>query len=301
MGAAFQPTTYPKPLQTAVRVSYSANHIVVALSPDRSPVNVAPVSFAFTNSFGIDAIEGYDATLLQSRESRTPISASMLCKPHSLIGCCYTPLVGVVRLREKYKVQLIREALDGLSVQDNTVDTKSSPVPLVSCLFINPADIISTSRLHVIWGISTDLGPNGLRLGAIVSQNNTNTHAPLVPVAIYSSSSSAGDVAPADMLEDTAWFENYLAENQRLPSGNYLLVTNWLRNTISRMLQVPMAPSWVNFRRVYQKEAHLPWSLNRSSKRKTPRVRYPILLMFLLIQKKKVNYPSLKTKKDIEF
>lgn len=88
--------------------------------------------------------------------------------------------------------------------------TRSLPSPSCVLLVDPPPNIISTSRPHGIWGISQDLGANGLRLGAIVSQNNTNTHAALVPVAIYSSSSSPGDQIAAHILEDTAWIENYI-------------------------------------------------------------------------------------------
>lgn len=160
-----------------------------------------------------------------------------------------------MRLCEKYKIHLICNKLYALSVWDNTVDAEPAPVPFVSCLSIDPTDVIDTSRLHVIWGISKELGANGLRLGAIASQNNPNIHAALVSVAIYSSSSSAADQIASNILEDTTWINNYITENQRLLSENYSFVTNWAKEH-----DLPYAPGangafflWVNFGRVYQK------------------------------------------------
>lgn len=54
----------------------------------RTSVNVLPVPFASTDPFGIDAVGRYEATLLQSQESGTPISALMLCNPHNPTGRC---------------------------------------------------------------------------------------------------------------------------------------------------------------------------------------------------------------------
>lgn len=77
--------------------------------------------------------------------------------------------------------------------------------------------------------MSKDFGANGLRLGAIVSQNNPTLHAALMPVALYSSVSSISDHVSANILEDNAWVQDYVHRNRVLLSERYELVTNWAK------------------------------------------------------------------------
>jgi aspartate/methionine/tyrosine aminotransferase len=109
--------------------------------------------------------------------------------------------------------------------------------------------------VHVIWGISKDFGANGLRLGAIISQNNPGLHQALVPPSLYTSSSSISDHVVANILEDDAWIDEYIAQNRKKLAESYEHVVQWARNH-----GIEYAPGvnaafflWVNLGKAYCK------------------------------------------------
>jgi len=198
----------------------------------RTGVKVVPVSFGETDPFVSEAVNCYEIALLSSRDAGVRISAIMLCNPHNPTGRCYSRdlLLKLMRLCEKYQIHLISDELYALSVWENSFDTTPAPNPFESCLSLETRDIINPSRLHIIWGMSKDFSANGLRIGAIISQSNSTLHQALVPVALFSSSSSAADHITANILEDDLWLEDYVQENSRLLSQHYTFVVNWARS-----------------------------------------------------------------------
>ena len=201
----------------------------------RTGVKVVPVSFGDVDPFCSEGVECYEDAILQSNENGIRIKALMLCNPHNPTGRCYShdALVGLMKLCEKYSIHLISDELYALSVWQNKIDTTSTPAPFESVLSIDPTDKIDPSRLHVIWGMSKDLSANGLRIGAVISQHNPKLHTALVPVALFSSSSSAADHITANILEDSTWMESYIMDNQRLLSDRFTFVAEWaIRNRI---------------------------------------------------------------------
>jgi aspartate/methionine/tyrosine aminotransferase len=121
---------------------------------------------------------------------------------------------------------LISDEVYALSTWEN--DESQAP-PFTSCLSIDPTGIIDPSLITVVWGVSKDFGSNGLRLGCIISQNNPSLHSSLVPGALYSMSSSLADHAFANVFEDDAWVDNYLAKNKTKLKEHYKLITTWAK------------------------------------------------------------------------
>lgn len=230
----------------------------------RTGVKVVPVAFKEVDPFGVEAVQKYEDALLKSRDAGRPVAALMLCNPHNPTGRCYTrdALVGLMKLCEKYKIHLISDELYALSLWRNTIDTDAAtpPAPFISCLSIDPTGIIDPSRLHLIWGISKDFGANGLRIGAVISQSNPTLHAALVPLALYSSSSSAADHITANIVEDTPWIDNFIESNSRALSESYSFVATWAKEK-----NIPYAPGanaafflWIKLGQVYsERHAHL--------------------------------------------
>lgn len=195
----------------------------------RTGVKVVPVSFDKIDPFTSEGVDCYEAALIQSQKAGVRISAIMLCNPHNPTGRCYSreALLGLMSLCEKYQIHLISDELYALSVWKNDVDSGPAPSPFESCLSFDTRDLIDPSRLHIIWGMSKDLSANGLRIGAIISQSSPRLHSALVPVALFSSSSSAADHITANILEDGVWMRRYIQENSRLLSRHYNFVVDW--------------------------------------------------------------------------
>ena len=222
----------------------------------RPGVNVVPVPFQGVDPLGPDAAKKYEDTLLEFQQKGQKIAALMLCHPHNPLGRCYSRsvLIDLMRLCEKYKIHLISDEIYALSVWTNTIDKDPAPVAFESALSIDPKGIIDPSRVHVVWGISKDFGANGLRLGALVSQNNAPLHAALMSVALYSYCSSLSEHVTANFLEDEGWADNYISENRRKLGQHFEIVASWAKqNGVAYMPGVNAAFFlWVNLGKAYR-------------------------------------------------
>ncbi|KAI1066959.1 hypothetical protein LB507_011336 [Fusarium sp. FIESC RH6] len=176
--------------------------------------------------FCVDIIERYEATLQEAKASGKTVAGVLLCNPHNPLGHCYPKdtLVEVMRFCQRHQLHLISDEVYALSVWTNN---ESQAPPFTSCLSIDPTNIIDPSLITVVWGVSKDFGSNGLRLGSIISQNSSSLHSALVPGALYSMSSSLADHAFANIFEDDAWDEGYLAENKTRLEEHQKLITTW--------------------------------------------------------------------------
>ncbi|KAL6788751.1 PLP-dependent transferase [Trichoderma sp. SZMC 28012] len=197
----------------------------------RTGAKVVRVPFHDVDPLGENAVAKYEEALKQAEASGTKVAGLVLCNPHNPLGRCYSrdTIIGLLKLCEKYQIHFISDEIYALSVWDNTVDTDVPVQPFTSCLSIDPAGIIDPSRVHVIWGMSKDFGANGIRVGALISQANPSLHAALIPVNLYSSVSSVSDHVTANILEDDAWVEAYIAENRRRLAEQYRAVTSWAK------------------------------------------------------------------------
>ena len=157
----------------------------------------------------------------------------MLCHPHNPLGRCYPreTIIELMRLCQKYQINLISDEIYALSTWENTVD-KSSPMittPFESALSINLDGIIDPRLVHVLWGMSKDFGANGIRLGVIISQFNKDVQNALTGVSLYTYASGISDHLVSLLLEDAEFTSSYIAENQRRISTAYAYTVGILR------------------------------------------------------------------------
>lgn len=109
----------------------------------------------------------------------------------------------------------------------NNVDKHPPPTPFQSVLSIDPTGLINPELIHVLWGMSKDFGANGIRMGVIISQHNKLFHECMQPVGLFGSASSLAEHVTTNILQDDAWVESYVAENQRKLSEHYKYITSW--------------------------------------------------------------------------
>lgn len=197
----------------------------------RMGTELAPVSFEDVDPLSIEGVKKYEQRILEVQSQNKRVAGLVLAHPHNPLGRCYPRdvLVELMKLCQKYQVHLVSDEIYALSTFTNTVDKNISIAPFESVSSIDPNGIIDPALVHVIWGISKDFGANGLRLGVIISQNNPKLHAALIPVALYSSSSSLADHVAANFLDDDAWVDAYIKDNQGQLAESYEHVTSWAR------------------------------------------------------------------------
>ncbi|KAK1231459.1 hypothetical protein PQX77_005439 [Marasmius sp. AFHP31] len=183
----------------------------------RTGVNVVPVSFGATDPLGIDAIEKYEEALKKSEKEGVKIRALVLCHPHNPLGRCYSreAIIGFMRFCQKHQIHLLSDEIYALSVWENKVDVlEKRPEGFESALSIDTTGIIDASLVHVVWGMSKDFGANGIRLGVLVSQANSDFLSACKTCGLYSSPSSLAENAVSQILGDDKFVEEYVRQNR---------------------------------------------------------------------------------------
>lgn len=223
----------------------------------RMETDLALVPFHGVDPMSMEAVGKYEERIVEAQAQGQRVAGLVIAHPHNPLGRCYprAVLVELMRLCEKYKIHLISDEIYALSTFPNTVDSDSTITPFESILSIDPVGVIDPALIHIVWGMSKDFGANGIRLGAIISQHNPTLHAAIVPVALYSSSSSISDHVAANVLADESFVEDYIRENQRRLADSYVYVTAWAKEH-----GIEYAPGvnaafflWANLGDVYRK------------------------------------------------
>jgi aspartate/methionine/tyrosine aminotransferase len=198
----------------------------------RPGATVVPVNFDDVDPFSAEAVWKYEDALLSFQESTGKrVKALMLCHPHNPLGRCYPRevIIKLMQLCQKYQIHLISDEIYALSVFENTVDEYPPPAKFESALSIDLNDIIDPKLVHVLWGMSKDFGANGIRLGVIISQFSAEFHGALRAISLYSYSSGIADHMVAGLLEDDAFTESYIKENQKRLSESYAFAVEFLK------------------------------------------------------------------------
>lgn len=228
----------------------------------RFNAKVLPVPFGDVDPMGEDAVKKYEEVLLAAQSKGQKVAGLVISHPHNPLGRCYSRsvLIQLMELCEKYQIHFISDEIYALSVWSNTIDTHPAPVEFESALSIDTTGIINPALVHCIWGMSKDFGANGIRIGAIISQANPLLHLAVIPVGLYSSASSLSDHVTANLLEDSAWVEAYMAENQSKLSKQYERVVAWAKeNNITYAPGVNAAFFlWVDLGQAYKKKHAVP-------------------------------------------
>lgn len=223
----------------------------------RMGTELAMVEFHGTDPLSLDGVQKYERAIEEAQAKGKRVAGLILAHPHNPLGRSYPrkALLELMRLCDRHRIHLISDEIYALSTFTNTVDKDVEIVPFESVLSIDTAGIIDPALVHVIWGISKDFGANGLRIGAIVSQHNAGLHQALVPPSLYSSSSSISDHVVANIFEDEAWIDKYIAQNQQKLAESYEHVVQWARDN-----DIEYAPGvnaafflWVNLGSAYRK------------------------------------------------
>lgn len=197
----------------------------------RPGVEVLRVSFGPVDPMGVAAVENYEKAILSAQQRGVQPKALMLCSPHNPLGRCYSrdALLAYMRLCQKYHLHLVADEIYAFSTWVNPHSDPSTPsVPFTSVLSIAPDGIIDPTRVHVLWGTSKDFGANGLRIGFIISQHNEAFRKALVDVCLYSYPSSVSEHIAANILEDDAWTDRYIATNRSRLAESYAFVVEFL-------------------------------------------------------------------------
>ncbi|KAF2973011.1 hypothetical protein GQX73_g494 [Xylaria multiplex] len=170
-------------------------------------------------------------------QSPHPIKGLLFTNPHNPLGRCYSAEIieSVIRFCDKKKIHFISDEIYGMS-KFNCSDIPA-PTAFVSALQLNIKGIgCDPSRVHVIWGLSKDLGSNGLRMGCCVTQANK----PLATGLALSSNtqlSSLTALVTTSLLTSPTLPQLFALNSERLAEA-YSSLTEWLKQR-----EIPYVPA----------------------------------------------------------
>ncbi|KAK7928161.1 PLP-dependent transferase [Apiospora marii] len=146
----------------------------------------------------------------------------MVCNPHNPYGHIYPTvyLEAVLEFCEKHDIHCISDEIYGLTTwghsnhhHPESKDVVESPEKkFTSVLSLDLKKLkINPARVHIVYGISKDLGSSGLRLGILVTQNNPELREGVFTVERYTVSSATAVLTQAllqDLRTTEAWLEH---------------------------------------------------------------------------------------------
>lgn len=163
-----------------------------------------------------------DRALALAEERRQPPKAILVTNPHNPLGKVYTPaeMLMLVDWCRTNRIHLICDEIYALSVFDESADSAFRSV--VSILDNDLGEYV-----HVLWGVSKDLGASGLRVGVLYSHNTSLISAVGANNTAHQVSNAVQELLE-DMLKDQTFLHALIAENNARIQRSYTLLTQGL-------------------------------------------------------------------------
>jgi aspartate/methionine/tyrosine aminotransferase len=168
-------------------------------------------------------VEDLERAYTMAISRNQPPRAVLLTNPHNPLGKVYTThelRIAVEWCRER-KIHLICDEIYALSVFDTSVH---GPFVSVAALLENQLG----DYVHVLWGVSKDLGGSGLRVGVLYSQNQALLTAVGGSNTAFQVSNVIHEIL-ADTLADRTFLSEFQVLNSDLIKRSYVQLSEGLR------------------------------------------------------------------------
>jgi aspartate/methionine/tyrosine aminotransferase len=167
--------------------------------------------------------EDLDRAYQRALDEGHPPKAVLVSNPHNPLGKVYTPaeILMTVQWCRDHRIHLICDEIYALSVfNSNTAD---GPFHSVVALLDNDLG----DYVHVLWGVSKDLGASGLRVGVLYSHNQALLPAITGLQTAFQVSNVVQEVVQ-EMLADRTFIDHFVPENNLRIARSYELLTSGL-------------------------------------------------------------------------
>ncbi|KAF9042682.1 PLP-dependent transferase [Rhodocollybia butyracea] len=214
---------------------FYSDYIRDIIYPARARPVIVPIP-ADIDSLSVEAIPYLRRHIEAQLADGQKIKVLILNNPHNPLARAYpvNTIVEYARIAEEFNLHLVADEVFANEVYSTRYTPH--PTPFTSVLSFPPppsSDALpcSSSRIHVLWSPSKDLGASGLKIGALISPEPANK--PLIETIRASMSatpvSGAADAVFTAILdeENGKWYEAFLEENRRRLRESMELVAGW--------------------------------------------------------------------------
>lgn len=136
-------------------------------------VDQTEVPDAFSARYKSDFIEVFEKAYRDAVKRGITVKAVLLSNPNNPVGKFYSEqtLTAIARFCGKYGLHLISDEIYALSSFESPEAEKLPTFTSILSIEEDPANDVSTSNIHAMYGVSKDWGMGGLRLGFLVTRN----------------------------------------------------------------------------------------------------------------------------------
>ncbi|CAG8369859.1 unnamed protein product [Penicillium salamii] len=126
---------------------------------------VVPVHVPLSKCFSPDSVRHYESA---ADNSFVPIKAVLVCNPHNPLGQCYPreTLQALLEFCQRRDLHYVSDEVYALSAHQPAPE---GFIPFSSILQLSESE--TSERVHVVYSLSKDFGCSGIRLGALITQN----------------------------------------------------------------------------------------------------------------------------------
>ena len=151
----------------------------------------------------------------------------MLCNPHNPLGRCYTKsaIEGLLRLCNKHHIHVLADEIYALSVYE--IPNDPAAIPFTSILSLDTTDLIDPEYLHHLYGFSKDFGAGGIRMGTLITKNQSLRKA-VGAQSFFNWSGNISEKVATLILEDQQWLDHFLTLSHKRLASNNVLARQWL-------------------------------------------------------------------------
>ncbi|EIW73272.1 hypothetical protein TREMEDRAFT_24846 [Tremella mesenterica DSM 1558] len=181
--------------------------------------------------FSPSSLDAFEVALAQCEKKGVIVRAVIVCNPQNPLGRTYSreTLLAYAKFCEEKDLHLVSDEIYALSVYDNPHFPHA--VPFTSMLSLDVANELGCefdrARLHVVHGMSKDFCANGLRVGALISQNNPLLLRAMANTSMLMKISSPADVIYSSLLTDKEQLHQFIELNRAKLGEAHAYIRNW--------------------------------------------------------------------------
>ncbi|RDW75299.1 hypothetical protein BP6252_06441 [Coleophoma cylindrospora] len=192
----------------------------------KSKCELVYTSFPSTDQFSPACVEAYESAYLNALSEGVNVKAVIICNPHNPLGRCYSAeaLKALLLFCSKYSLHLISDEIYALCTFEVEGATRT---PFTSLLSIDLTGLIRKDFVHVLYGMSKDFGAAGLRLGCLITRNESLTAA-IQAIGRFNWPSELSVSMATNILEDKAFVADYTRKSRLALGRNYAIATGLL-------------------------------------------------------------------------
>ncbi|TQS34607.1 hypothetical protein Golomagni_05003 [Golovinomyces magnicellulatus] len=189
-------------------------------------LNIIYAEMKGVDGFSVDVVQRFEDELRKASVDGRRIKSCLISNPHNPLGQCYPrkTLEALMALCQRHKIHLISDEIYALSVFSPPNCTSPN---FTSVLSINPDGLIDPNLVHVLYGMSKDFGLAGLKIGCLITRNESLKNCCKSLLRFHPASGPSLKVA-STILEHPKFVQDLLAlSRERLLEG-YSLTTDAL-------------------------------------------------------------------------